>query len=123
MPCQLLADLLLIVHAAFIAFAVLGGLLALHRRRWAWLHVPAAVWAATVVIMGWTCPLTPWEQHFRLAAGQQGFSGGFIEHYLMSAIYPDGLTRTVQIGLGAGVVLLNSGVYALVWRASRNKRL
>ena len=117
MPHQLLADLLLITHAAFIAFAVLGGLLVLHRRWWACLHLPAAVWAAVVVSMGWTCPLTPWEQYLRMTAGQQGFSGGFIEHYLMSAIYPAGLTRSIQIGLGAGVVVFNLLVYALVWRS------
>ena len=117
MPYQILADLLLITHAAFIAFAVLGGLLVLHRRWWAWLHLPAAVWAAVVVSMGWICPLTPWEQYLRIAAGQQGFSGGFIEHYLMSAIYPAGLTRSIQIGLGAGVVVFNLLVYALAWRS------
>ena len=122
MPYQLLADLLLITHAAFIAFAVMGGLLVLHRRWWAWLHLPAAVWAATVVSMGWICPLTPWEQSLRLAAGQQGLSGGFIEHYLLSAIYPPGLTRRVQIVLGVGVVVFNLGVYALVWRAVRKSK-
>ena len=116
---RLLADLLLLIHAAFIAFAVLGGLLVLYRRWWAWLHIPAAVWAAAVVIMGWICPLTPWEQQLRLAAGQRGLSGGFIEHYLMSVIYPDGLTRSIQIGLGVSVVVFNLLVYALMWRFLR----
>ena len=122
MPYQLLADLLLIAHAAFIAFSVAGGLLVLYRRSWTWLHLPAAVWAATVVSMGWICPLTPWEQSLRLAAGQQGLSGGFIEHYLLSAIYPPGMTRGIQIVLGVGVVVFNLGVYALVWRAVRKSK-
>lgn len=115
MAYQLLADLLLVVHAAFIVFAALGGLLVLHRRWWVWLHLPAAAWAATVVTMGWICPLTPWEQNLRIAAGQQGFSGGFIEHYLLSAIYPAGLTRAIQIWLGVGVVVVNLLVYGVVW--------
>jgi Protein of Unknown function (DUF2784) len=119
MAYQFLADILLVVHAAFIAFAVLGGLLVLHRRWWVLLHLPAAAWAATVVTMGWICPLTPWEQSLRHAAGQQGFSGGFVEHYLLSAIYPAGLTRNFQIWLGGGVVVLNLLVYALVWQASK----
>lgn len=118
MANQFLANVLLVVHAAFILFATFGGLLVLHRRGWVWIHLPAAVWAATVVSMGWICPLTPWEQHLRVVAGQQGYSGGFIEHYLLQAIYPEGLTRSVQIWLGAGVIVLNLLIYVLVVRAS-----
>ena len=68
---------------------------------------------------GWTCPLTSWEQALRLAAGQRGHEGGFMEHYLLAAIYPDGLTRNVQIFLGVGVVLINVLIYAWVWRSRR----
>ena len=118
---QSLANLLLLLHAAFIVFAVLGGLLVLRRRWWAWLHLPAAAWAATVVSMGWICPLTPWEQRLRTAAGQQGFSGGFVEHYLLSAIYPAGLTRNIQIGLGVTVVVLNLLIYAQLWRVGKKQ--
>lgn len=115
MNARLAADALVLTHAAFILFAVFGGLLGLHRRGWLWLHLPAAAWAATVVIMGWICPLTPWEQSLRAAAGQQGYSGGFVEHYVLSAIYPDGLTRTVQIALGSAVIVFNVFVYALIF--------
>lgn len=118
---QTLADLLLAAHAMFIAFAVLGGLLVRHRRWWLWLHLPAAAWAAAVVSMGWICPLTPWEQQLRIAAGQAGFSGGFVEHYLLAAIYPAGLTRAVQVWLGAGVIVLNVLIYTLAWRASKRR--
>jgi phosphotransferase system glucose/maltose/N-acetylglucosamine-specific IIC component len=123
MAYQFLANLLLVLHAGFIGFAVFGGLMVLHRRWWVCLHLPAAVWAATVVSMGWICPLTPWEQELRRAAGQQGFTGGFIEHYLLAAIYPDGLTRGIQIWLGAGVTALNLLVYGFVWkkRSARQK--
>ena len=122
MIARLAADALVLVHAGFIVFAVFGGLLALADRRWMWLHLPAAVWAVTVVIMGWICPLTPWEQSLRAAAGQQGYSGGFIEHYVLAAIYPDGLTRPVQVALGVGVVAFNLIVYGVVHRRRRQGR-
>ncbi len=120
MIARLAADALVLLHAGFIVFAVFGGLLALKNRRWMWLHLPAAAWAASVVIMGWICPLTPWEQTLRAAAGQQGYSGGFIEHYVLAAIYPDGLTRTIQIALGTGVVAFNLIVYGVVHRRRRS---
>ena len=113
------ADLLLVLHASFIVFAVFGALLVLYRRWWVWLHAPAAAWAATVVSMGWICPLTPWEQSLRLAAGQEGFTGGFMEYYLLAAVYPDGLTRGIQVWLGAGVIVFNLLIYAWVWRTVR----
>jgi len=116
MGYRLLADALVVVHAAFIVFGVFGGLLALQNSAWMWLHLPAAAWAALVVIMGWTCPLTPLEQNLRAAAGQDGYEGDFIQHYLLSAIYPEGLTRTVQIWLGVGVLAFNLIVYAFVFR-------
>lgn len=122
MIARLAADALVLLHAGFIVFAVFGGLLALKNRRWMWLHLPAAAWAASVVIMGWICPLTPWEQTLRAAAGQQGYSGGFIEHYVLAAIYPDGLTRTIQIALGTGVVAFNLIVYGVVHRRRRQGR-
>lgn len=116
MSYRILADALVLVHAGFIVFAVFGGLLALHHEAWMWVHLPAVAWAALVVIMGWTCPLTPWEQSLRAAAGQDGYDGDFIEHYLLSALYPEGLTRTVQIWLGVGVLALNLVVYGFVLR-------
>ena len=121
MIARLAADALMLLHAGFIVFAVFGGLLALRRRAWMWLHLPAAACAATVVIKGWICPLTPWEQSLRVAAGQQGFSGGFVEHYLLAAIYPDGLTRTVQIALGSAVVVFNALIYGLIFFRGRRR--
>ncbi len=113
---RILADALVLVHAAFILFAVFGGLLALSHGSWMWLHLPAVVWAAAVVIMGWTCPLTPLEQNLRAAAGQSVYDGDFIEHYVMAAIYPEGLTRAIQIWLGIGVLALNLIVYGFVFK-------
>ena len=116
MNARLAADAVLVLHGAFIAFAVLGGLLALWKRGWMLLHLPALAWAAFVTMSGRICPLTPLEIRLRRAAGEEGYSGGFIDHYLAAAIYPEGLTRTVQIGLGVAVVAVNLGIYQLVLR-------
>ncbi len=119
---QTLANLVLAAHAAFIAFALLGGLLVLRWRWVRWLHLPCMAWGATVVAAGWTCPLTPLENSLRAAGGAAGYSGGFIEHYLLAVIYPDGLTREVQMLLAAALGVWNVVVYALVWRSkSRGK--
>lgn len=120
MPYSLLADLILAVHLGFILFVVLGGL-AVARRAWlAWLHLPCVAWGVAVEMMGWYCPLTPVENHFRLLAGEAGYQGGFIQHYLLAAIYPEGLTSEVQIALGLIALGLNSVIYGWLIRTRRN---
>ncbi len=115
-----LADAVLVLHLTFILFVVLGGLLVL---RWRWMalfHVPCAVWGLLIELFGWICPLTPLENSLRRTAGEAGYGGGFIEHYLLPVIYPGGLTREVQLALAAMVVAVNVGVYLLVWRKWRD---
>ena len=121
MGFRLAADLVLLLHAAFVVFAVLGGLLVVRRRRWAWLHLPAAVWAALIELAGWICPLTPLENYFRRRAGAEGYEGGFIEHYVWPVIYPEGLTREHQLWIGGFVVALNVAIYGWVWWSGRAK--
>ncbi|MDQ1760588.1 DUF2784 domain-containing protein [Achromobacter sp. K91] len=121
MSYRLLADLVLIVHGLFVAFVVLGGLLALWKRWIAYLHLPALAWGALVIGMGWICPLTPLEISLRQQAGQQGYGGGFIEHYILALIYPEGITRGTQIVLAALLIAGNIVVYTL-W-ARRGRRL
>ena len=115
MSHRLLADVLVAVHFAFIVFVVAGGLLALHRRAWALVHLPALAWGAWTEFTATICPLTPWEQALRRAAGEAGYAGGFIDHYLVPIIYPPGLTAAAQLVLGAGLVAINALVYAGVW--------
>jgi hypothetical protein len=117
-----LADGLVVFHLAFIVFAVLGAALLLRWPRLVWLHVPAMLWAAYVEFSGRICPLTPIENDLRRRAGEVGYSGGFIEHYLLPVIYPDGLTRNVQLVLGGIVVGLNLALYALWWRKRSRSR-
>ncbi len=111
-----LADLVVLVHAAFVGFVVLGGLLALRWPRAAWVHLPAAVWGAAIELTGLICPLTPLENWLRRRAGQPGYGGGFIEHYILPALYPAGLTRGVQVALGLAAALFNAAIYAVVLR-------
>jgi len=112
------ADLVLVTHLAFVMFVVLGGFLALHWRRVALIHVPIAIYGAIIEFLGFICPLTPLENWLRQRGGQAGYSGGFIDHYVTATIYPNGLTREIQIVLGVGVLLINAAVYA-VWLRRR----
>jgi hypothetical protein len=116
---RLLADLVVLIHLSFVIFVVLGGLLALKWRWVAWLHLPAAIWGALIEFGGWICPLTPLENWLRNQGGEEGYAGGFIQHYMVPVLYPDGLTREIQIVLGLAVVILNLIVYALILRQSR----
>jgi len=124
MAFSLLADLVLAVHLGFVVFVVLGGLLALRRPWAAWVHVPAALWGAWIELAGGICPLTPLENELRRRAGEGGYTGGFVEHYLVPIVYPAGLTRTTQLLLGVLVILVNAAVYGVVlrrWRADARR--
>ena len=118
----ILADLVLGFHVAFVLFVVLGGLLVLRRPRVAWVHVPCALWGAWVELADWICPLTPLEISLRQAAGEAGYTGGFIRHYVLSTLYPAELTRGVQIALGIAVVVLNVTLYVWAWRRRATRR-
>lgn len=119
---RLLADLVFVLHFAFIVWATLGALSVLYRRRLAWLHLPALAWGATVEFAGLICPLTPLEVRLQRAAGEAGYTGDFITHYLVPVMYPAHLTRGVQLTLGALLVLLNVVLYTLVWRRAMASR-
>jgi hypothetical protein len=116
---QILADLVLLLHAFFILFVVLGALLAIRWPRIIWAHVPACIWAAALEFFGLLCPLTPLENALRRAGGGVGYSGGFIEHHLVPLVYLPGLTPRLQILLGALVLLVNGGLYWYVFRYRR----
>ena len=113
------ADLVVLIHAAFVIFVVLGGLLASRWPKVMWVHAPAAIWGIVVEYAGFICPLTPLEIAFRERAGQAGYHGGFVEHYVESLLYPSNLTREFQLALGTCVLLVNGVVY---WRVLRRRR-
>jgi hypothetical protein len=113
MATRLTADLIVLIHFAFIAFVVLGGFLVLKWRMVAIFHIPCVLWGALIEFKGWICPLTPLELHLREAAGNQGYSGGFIDYYVIPLVYPEALTRGVQIWLGITVLVVNLCAYSL----------
>lgn len=117
-----LADALVVVHVAFVAFVVLGGFLALRWRRVVWAHVPAAIWGVAVEYAGWVCPLTPLEQSLRIRAGESGYDAGFIEHYILPVLYPIGLTRPAQWVLGTIALSANLIAYGLFIRQGPRRR-
>jgi len=108
---SLAADLLVLLHLAFILFVVLGGLLVWRWWQVVFLHLPAVVWGVLLEFNGWQCPPTPLEQQLRIAAGETGYSGGFVAHYLLPLIYPAGLTMSYQVVLGSGALLINLAIY------------
>jgi hypothetical protein len=117
MPYRVLADVVLLVHLAFIVFVVVGGVLVLRWRELVWLHVPAAVWGVLVELLHLPCPLTPLEDHLRRLGGEAGYAGGFVEHYITSIIYPSGLTPRAQDLLGGFVLVVNALVYIRFFRS------
>jgi uncharacterized protein DUF2784 len=116
MAYRLLADAVVLLHTAFVAFVVLGGFLAWRWRWIVWLHVPCAVWGVLIEYRGWICPLTPIENYFRTRAGLEGYRGGFIEHYVLPLLYPTGLTPPKQVVLGTFALLVNLVAYSVLVR-------
>lgn len=116
------ADAVIVAHLAFVLFVVLGGWLVVYRPRLAWLHVPALAWAAFAEFSGRICPLTPLEVALRQRAGEAGYAGDFVEHYLLALIYPGGLTGELQMLIGAAVLPVNLAVYWLLWRRRAFRR-
>lgn len=122
MAYRFLADVLVILHLAFVLFVVVGGALVLWRGRVAFLHIPAAIWGSLIEWAGWVCPLTPLENRFRALGGEAGYTGGFVEHYVVPLLYPGRLTRDQQIWLGVLVAVLNVAVYAIAVRRLFRRR-
>ncbi|KTB72160.1 MULTISPECIES: DUF2784 domain-containing protein [Pseudomonas] len=108
------ADAVVAFHLLFIVFVLFGGLLVVSRPWLALLHVPAVAWGAAVEFLHLYCPLTPLENSLRSTAGEQGYDGGFVEHYLIPLIYPARLTPGIQLWLGGIVLLVNVSVYGLL---------
>lgn len=115
-----LAAAVVAIHVLFVVFAVVGGVLALRWPRIAWLHLPAAAWAAFVEFSGGICPLTPLENTLRQRAGLEPYSGDFIATYVFPVLYPEGLSRRAQIAMGIVVVAINLIAYRVAW--NRHKR-
>ncbi len=122
MGWRLTADAVVLVHVAFVAFVVVGGLLVL---RWRWvsrIHVPVVVYGVMISLIGFTCPLTPLEKWLRRRAGSVGYEGGFVEHYVVPVLYPGELTPRIEVGLAVSIVVVNVVGYAVVGRIGARSR-
>src|SRR4051812_25109840 len=96
---RVLADTIVVVHAAFVAFVVLGMAAILLgvalRRGWVrnfWFRVTHLAAIGVVVLetlTGLACPLTTWEHALRRRAGQTGYAGDFIGHWAHRLIFFD----------------------------------
>jgi len=115
MRYSLLADAVVFIHFAFTLFVICGGLLALLRHWVILAHLPALGWGCWIELSGRICPLTPLEVHLRRLAGEAGYAGDFLQHYVLAVLYPEGLTRHLQWGLAAALIVVNVAAYALLW--------
>ena len=117
-----LADLLVVFHLVFILYVIAGALLIFKWPKTLWLHLPSCFWGMTVEFAGWICPLTPWEIKLQILAGEEGYTGSFIEQYLIPIIYPNGLNREVQMVLGGTVLIVNLSLYTLILIKKRKRK-
>jgi hypothetical protein len=115
----LAADAVVLLHFAFVLFVIGGGFLAWRWRSLAWVHLPCALWGVAIEFGGWICPLTPLENHLRWRAGEAGYLGDFVAHYVVPVLYPAGLTPSLQIALGTLVLLINAFAYLVYFRRRR----
>jgi hypothetical protein len=118
---RLLADVTVLLHLSFVVFVMLGGLLVLWKPLLAWCHVPAVFWGAAIEFLGWVCPLTYLENMLRSKGSGPAYETGFVDNYIVPLLYPADLTRTMHIGLGLIVLVVNSGVYWTLWHKSRKR--
>ena len=117
---KVLADIAVVVHLAFVAFAVLGGLTVLRWPRMLWLHLPALAWAAAIETFGWICPLTHLENALRIRAGEAAYEGSFVDRYLIPVLYPEALP-VLRWPLVFALLAINVAVYWTVWRRHARK--
>jgi hypothetical protein len=112
------ADLVAAIHFAFVLFVPFGAPLALRWRWIPWVHAPAAAWGLFVSLTGGSCPLTRAESALRALAGEPGYAGGFIEHYLGGLLSSAGDRYTLIIAVTA-INTLTYGWLHLRWIRSR----
>lgn len=116
---------LAVLHGAAVLFMLTGALLALRWPRVLWLHVPVSLVILGLYLTGSDCPLTTWELDLRVRAGEPGYRGGFIGHYVTEPLgFPIHATAT-QLGIYAVAFLPNIVGYGLLVRRglrTRNER-
>jgi len=99
-----LADAVVGVHYAYIAYMLAGGFIAWRWRKTIWAHGVAVVWAVLIVTTKVPCPLTALQNRFRENAGQRPLSASFIDTYMRGTFYPDS-EQTLARALAAAVII------------------
>ena len=94
---KLLADFIVVFHAAYVSFVVFGLLLILLGIGFGWgwvrnfwfrvLHLATIGIVVLEVLIGMPCPLTHWEKQLRDRAGEGGYTGDFIGHWAHRLIF------------------------------------
>ena len=111
---SLAADLILIVHFAFIFFVVFGALLFFVATKIVFIHIPAFIWVSYIELTHSICPLTYLENWFLDKANLTIYSEGFIQNYLVPIVYPADLTKDLQIYLGITLIVVNIIIYGFI---------
>lgn len=104
---------MLLLHAVFILWVILGAFLTRSRPILRWLHVASLIWGILTELLTWPCPLTVLENWLEARAGIQPYQGGFLLHYLDRVVYPDISATTLAVA-GVLVCALNLTFYG--WR-------
>ena len=112
MAFRLAVIAVVLLHLAFIAVVVAGGLLVARWPRLAWVQLPVFLWGALVNLAGWPCPLTTLENALRARAGERPYAGSFVGHYLWPSQVPALGGLHADIAIGIFVLLVNLAVYA-----------
>jgi len=111
-----ISDIVVLLHFGFVLYVIFGGFLLFKWPKSIWVHIPAVIWGSVVEIFNITCPLTILENLFRYKAGTGTYEADFIGEYILPILYPDGLTREIQLILGIAVIIGNSLIYYFVFR-------
>lgn len=116
-----LADAVVAVHYAYMAYLVAGGFIAWRWRRTIWAHAAAVAWAIAIVVTKVPCPLTALQNHFRESAGQRPLSDSFINLYIRGTFYPADQQTVARVAIG--VLVLCSWIgFVRVHRSARDRR-
>ena len=119
---MLLAYAVAVVHAAAVLFMLTGSLLALRWPQVLWLHVPVCLAILALYLTGSNCPLTDLELALRAPAGEPGYTGGFIGHYVTEPLgFPIHATST-QVGIYVLAFLPNVIGYGLLTAQALRRR-
>ncbi len=109
-----LARLIIVIHAAYVAFVIFGSLLSLHWPDLIWVHLAAVAWAFATLALDLGCPLTPWEKDLWKLGGVEPYPEGFLQHHILRARFAAEHARRNHAILGVVVLALNAAIYSLI---------